>query len=291
MILGILVVLFVIVSFVLYWRKYKTTWKEPTTYFPDSWISILEKKVLFYKSLEKSNKVLFENRVHTFLLNHSITGISVDVTLEDRILVAASAIIPVYAFPNWRYRNLEEVMLYPDTFNEKFETDGKSRNILGMVGTGYMNGKMILSKRALHHGFDNASDKRNTAIHEFVHLIDKMDGEIDGIPDVLLKNQVAIPWLDLINQKMEEIYADKSDINPYGGTNKAEFLAVSSEYFFERPDFLAEKHPKLYNALEQIFNQKLKHKKFVQLNRTWSRNEKCPCGSKQKFKRCCGRKH
>ena len=84
------------------------------------------------------------------------------------------------------------MLIYPDTFNHNFETEGAGRRILGMVGTGYMNGVMILSKKALRDGFSNTSDKRNTAIHEFVHLIDKMDGYIDGVPEILLKQSYCI---------------------------------------------------------------------------------------------------
>ena len=118
-------------------------------------------------------------------------------------------------------------------FNLDFETSGGDRNILGMVGNGYMEGKRILSKPALHFGFDNTTDKKNTAIHEFVHLIDKADGAVDGVPSLLLERPYVIPWLDLMNKKVEEIYNRKSDINPYGGTNRQEFFAVVSEYFFE----------------------------------------------------------
>ena len=146
---------------------------------------------------------------------------------------------------------------------------------------------MILSKKALHHGFSNETDKKNTAIHEFVHLIDKTDGAVDGIPELLLEKQYVIPWIDLIKQKIDEIYEQKTDINPYGATNKAEFFAVISEYFFERPKLLKRKHPKLYELLEEIFNQNMTNKvgktKIVRIGR----NSPCPCGSGKKFKKCC----
>ena len=61
--------------------------------------------------------------------------------------------------------------------------------------------------------------------------------------------------MDMTFQLMQEILHDKSDINPYGSTNKAEFFAVVSEYFFERPDLLQQKHPELYSLLQQIFKQ------------------------------------
>lgn len=258
MILSLIAIAILVFSISVIYKSYtKKEWKNPAISFSQEWRAILEEKVVFYKSLSKKEKERFEYKIQEFLLNHKITGIDVTVDSTDRLLVASSAIIPIFGFPNWRYNNIDVVQLYPDMFNEDFETEGKGRRTLGMVGTGFMNGKMILSKPALHHGFSNESDKKNTAIHEFVHLIDKSDNLIDGIPDVLLDKQYTIPWIDLIDKKIEEIYKDKSDINPYGATNKAEFFAVISEYFFERPKLLKRKHPELYAILEDIFDQKM----------------------------------
>jgi len=213
----------------------KKDWKKPDTPFDPEWRSILSKKVNFYTTLSKEEKLRFEYKIQEFLLNYRITGINLTVEFTDKLLIASSAVIPIFEFPEWKYPNLYEILLYPDKFNEKFETSGDNRNILGMVGTGYMNGKMILSKPALYNGFANETDKKNTAIHEFVHLIDKSDGTIDGIPSLLLKRQYAIPWLDLINKEMKAIFANKSDINPYGGTNKVEFFAVANTIFTNEP--------------------------------------------------------
>lgn len=61
--------------------------------------------------------------------------------------------------------------------------------------------------------------------------------------------------MDLIEKKICEINKNKSDINNYAATNRAEFFSVVSEYFFERPDLLQKKHPNLYNTLEMIFKK------------------------------------
>src|ERR1051325_2535089 len=228
---------------------------EPHEPFPVHWKNILSENVSFYYHLSAEEKKQFEYKVQEFLSNVRITGIQTGIDDTDRLLVASSAIIPIFRFPNWQYTTIYEVLLYPAAFNEKFETEGKERSILGMVGTGYMEGKMILSKPALLTGFKNETDKMNTAIHEFVHLIDKADGTVDGIPQVLLQKQYSIPWLDLINKNIEEICAGSSDINPYAATNKQEFFAVVCEYFFERPDLLEMKHPQLYRFLQEIFQQ------------------------------------
>ncbi len=192
------IVLFVIIIYLFLRGTKKAKWKKPTALFPAGWRIILAEKVGFYNGLNVEEKKLFEFKIQEFLFNCRITGIQTTVNETDKILVAASAVIPIFAFPNWQYSNIYEILLYPDKFNKNFEVSGKNRSILGMVGTGYMEGKMILSKKALHHGFKNETDKKNTAIHEFVHLIDKSDGSVDGIPELLLEKQYVIPWIDLI---------------------------------------------------------------------------------------------
>lgn len=215
-----LIGLIALIAFLVIWKWTESgsnDWKPPNGEVSNAQRNILLSKVPFYGGLNPEKRKDFERRVLGFLANCKITGIKTDVSDEDRILIAASAIMPIFSFPEWKYYGLKEVLLYPNAFNENFQTDGEGRSILGMVGEGYMDGKMILSKKALHEGFRNTSDKQNTAVHEFIHLIDKADGSIDGIPKVLLENESAVPWVDLIRQKMAEIQNNESDIRAYGG--------------------------------------------------------------------------
>ncbi len=232
--------------------------KEPEGPFPLPWRELLDEHVTYYHHLEPAEKERFEKWVYSFLDQCEITGVGVEIDDLDRLLVASSAAIPIFGFPKWnRYPHLKEVLLYPDTFAyEDFATSGPDRNVEGMVGWGYMNGKMILSKPALHKGFEQPG-RGNVGIHEFVHLLDKADGETDGIPEYLLERQYSIPWLDLIRKEMEAIREGKSDIPDYGGTSTTEFFAVASEYFFQRPHHLEKEHPELFEMLEKIFKQDL----------------------------------
>ncbi|WP_430405466.1 zinc-dependent peptidase [Fluviicola sp.] len=292
------IIAFILISLLIGfgWFSYNkaahTKWQVPREPFPEQWKSILNQEVLFYSSLDETEKQRFEIKIQEFLLNCRITGVKTEVSLRDKLLVASSAIIPIFGFDYWKYTTVHEVLLYPDMFDENFQFEGDSdRRILGMVGNQSMEGIMILSKETLNLGFKNESDKQNTAIHEFVHLIDKSDGEIDGLPKVLMDKQYALPWLEQISKETERIYAEKSDINPYGATNRAEFLSVISEYFFERPKLLEEKHPELYELLEKIFNQKMTDRKLAKKRTQIGRNDPCVCDSGEKFKHCCGSSH
>jgi Mlc titration factor MtfA (ptsG expression regulator) len=251
----IILVIFILAIIYMVWflQKKKTTVTEPVPIF---FKKILEEQVPFYQQLNDRQKKDFEERAAHFLTLVKITGIKTTVEDIDRVLVAASAIIPIFNFPGWEYRNLHEVLLYPDSFDHEFEQQGSGRNILGMVGSEAMNHMMILSQNELRQAFNNNTGKDNTAIHEFVHLLDKTDGDTDGIPEALLNKKYIVPWLQLMHKEIKQIKDNHSDINPYGATNDAEFFAVVSEYFFERPDLLRQKHPELFQQLEKIFSVK-----------------------------------
>lgn len=263
--------------------------KKKLISFNNEWYTYLNQNIYYYNQLDADDKLEFETRLHSFLSATIITGIDTTVEELDKVLIGASAIIPIFGFKDWEYPNLDEVLLYPNAFDHNFRTKGEGRTILGMVGTGYMNGKMILSKKALRHGFTNQTDKQNTAIHEFIHLIDKADGVIDGIPKISLENEHVMPWIDLMQKKTAEIFQQNSDINPYGATEPHEFITVVGEYFFERPHLLFKKHPKLYESMAQIFKQDIsKTMRFKKLNtKVIGRNDPCSCGSGVKFKKCC----
>ena len=262
--------------------------------FPPEWEAVLQRDVLFFRTLDPVSKQRFRRLLQVFLGEKRITGVKVKADTTTRVLVAASAIIPVFGFPDWEWNQINEVLVYPNRFDGEFQFgDARGQNILGMVGTGSLSGLMILSKPDLIDGFRNTGDKRNVGVHEFAHLVDKTDGVIDGVPEVGLGRQAIEPWIDLMRRKMAEIETGNSDINRYALTNEAEFFAVTSEYFFERPGIMQRKHPALYAALERVFNQDARalavavQRELTQGRPAFGRNSPCPCGSGRKFKKCC----
>ena len=273
--------------FMRVWIKRKKIVSKP---FPDEWRQILYENVLYYQSLSDREKLQFEQKVQIFLSEKQITGINAEVDDKCRVLVASSAIIPIFSFPDWEYTELSEVLIYPDNFDDNYDFEG-SGNILGMVGIG---DSMILSKPALYHGFKHSNDKLNVGIHEYVHKIDEKDGTIDGVPGAMINDyKILLEWNAVVEKETALLKEDKSDLNPYALTNKAEFFAVASEYFFENPAQLDKKHSSLYHVLEKIYRQDTRSrykqilKSMVKGNKKPKRNKPCPCGSGKKYKHCC----
>jgi len=261
---------------------------------PAQWRAILQERVAFFGRLAEDEKERFCRMVQIFLSEKPITPVRCEIDLTCRLLVAASAIIPVFSLPNFEYNMLGEVLIYPDTFDATVQQDARGPLMAsGMVGTqGTFGGLMVLSKRDLLRGFEIHGDKHNVGIHEFAHLLDKADGAVDGIPP--LPPECVGPWQDVVREELARQYDEHSDIPAYGFTNHQEFFAVVSEYFFESPRKLAEKHPELYALLQRAFSQDTR-KRFSGLargiarfaRRRTDRNSPCPCGSGKKYKKCC----
>jgi len=262
--------------------------------FPAEWEMVLQREVVFFRALDSEDQQRFRRELQVFLGEKLITGIKLELDTTTRVLAGASAIIPIFGFPEWEWDQISEILVYPDRFDREFAFDGDAqRQTLGMVGTGALNRLMILSKPDLISGFRNPGDKRNVGLHEFAHLMDKSDGTIDGLPSVGLERAAVGPWIELVRGKMEEMRRGDSDIDPYGLTNEAEFFAVATEYFFERPGVMERKHPELYAMLSRVFDQSPGERSAVlarEIKRgrpRFGRNSPCPCGSGVKYKKCC----
>ena len=247
----IITVLVLIILLILFAFQIKK--KKEFTHLPENYKELLYDYVKFYQYLHEEGKEHFEKRVEEFLAAVKITGVNAVTEDLDIILIAAGAVIPVYNIPDWHYINLHEVLLYPGAFNEEFDQGGADRSYAGMVGTGALQNVMIITKWQLRQGFINGNDSHNTAIHEFVHLIDKMDGTMDGVPEIILERKYVERWKNLMNVTIEQMKNGGTDINMYGATNTVEFFAVISEYFFEQPDLLKINHPDVYEMLVRIF--------------------------------------
>ncbi|WP_181305109.1 zinc-dependent peptidase [Rufibacter sp. XAAS-G3-1] len=294
-----LIVFTVVVCVVFYrWatRKSRRRKKVLAQEFPAEWRKVLTNRVGFYHTLKTDEeKQRFEKMVQLFLSEKRITGIEVTIDTTTKVLVAASAIIPIFGLQDWEYQNLGEILIFPGSLERYKDEDSEAvSEVLGRVNPFQNDHYVTLSKPALERGFNDMGDRQNVGIHEFAHMLDQADGEIDGTPAAYLPDELVKPWEELRDRKIKEIRKGQSDINPYAATNEAEFFAVSTEYFFEKPGQLSEKHPRLYAMLTRIFKQNPKRRfglNFRELlnpyGKRLGRNEPCPCGSGNKYKQCC----
>ncbi len=216
--------------------------------------SCLEEQVHFYQRLDEAERARFRREVHWFLLDQHIEGVNVEVTDELRALVAASAVVLSFGLPWYEWEATRDILLYPSAYDETYN-QGKGGTRLGQVSR---QGPVILSVPALKAGFAKGNDGHNVGFHEFAHVLDFDDGEIDGVP-AHLSWPSNRPWVDQMaahfarrkggQRRREQVLRD------YAFTNEAEFFACATEVFFEQPALLARRAPQLYDLLSEFYGR------------------------------------
>ncbi len=217
--------------------------------FPEAWREVLEREVAFYRALSEPERRRFEREVRFFLDEQTIVGPrGAAVDDELRVLVAASAVVLVFARPGHRYPRLRDVVVYEGAFDEDYtvRADG---NILGMV---HAQGPILFSARSLRAGFRGEHDGRNVGYHEFAHVLDFESGRVDGVPSIMPWGVIR-EWTRVMHAETRKIEKHRSLLRQYAAENEAEFFAVATEMYFERGPELKRKHPELYALLAQTY--------------------------------------
>jgi Mlc titration factor MtfA (ptsG expression regulator) len=219
--------------------------------FPEAWRTILQRYVPYYGRLNAERRVQFERDILFFLSDYTIEGIKgVTITDELRVLVAAGAAMLLNGRTDWELPKGHTILIYPEDFDERFAyAPGKP-----LLGQTHGQGPVILSRNSIMNGWTQHGNGCNVVLHEFAHLMDMHAGSANGIPR-MLPAAASGAWTNLVAREMLKIHNGSSLLRPYAGTNEAEFFAVAVEYFFDCPQQLKRRHPELYNALRQFFDQ------------------------------------
>lgn len=217
--------------------------------FKVEWRRLLMGSVSFYNNLTDQEKGIFEYKVLDFLNHIPIIEEGVSISENDKVLVAAGAIIPVFRFPDWKYTTVREVRILSNIIDSNKSTKRPSK----MLSFKRKRAIVRIAKRQLYDSFRNTKDAYNVVIREFVRVIDHMDGTADGAPETLMQHINSDAWIKFMKIKMDEIRKGTSDIDEYALKNTAEFWATASEYYFEKPAMMQQMHPFLFKQLKRIY--------------------------------------
>jgi hypothetical protein len=133
---AILIPILVLLAWVIFRKKSKSGLRP----LDPSLKNLLENHIDYYQHLSPTEKKRFESQIAGFLDYVHIEGVGTEISDLDRTMIASAAIIPIFGLGEWEYRNLTNIILYPDTFDPEYRFEGNDRNIQGMVGSGFMNG-------------------------------------------------------------------------------------------------------------------------------------------------------
>lgn len=233
--------------------------------FPNEWVKSIKNNVAFFTRLSASDQAELLDDVQIFLAEKSFEGCAgQEITDEVRVTIAVQACLLLLHRKTDYFPRLLTILVYPSTYladdqrpiTAEIWEEGKSHRAGETART---MGSMVLAWDAVKSGAADPSDGKNVVLHEFAHQLDYENFAADGTP-ALATRQQQLAWREVMRTEFASLRAAEATgiptlLDTYGAMNSAEFFAVSTEAFFERPLRLRSQHPRLYSELQNYFRQ------------------------------------
>jgi len=235
-------------------RRRKKILAQPV---PESWSLHFNRNVRLTWGLNEEETKRLEQIVQVIFAEKEWEGCDgLELTEEIKVTISALAGLMLLGVPEFYFDNVKTILVFPKAFRRQTQS-GWVMDESHRSGEAWQGGPIILSwKDALRGGRDE-DDGQNLVIHEFAHALDGLDGEMGG--NVMFDDSATSQrWQEVVEREFAELCRAKEEgirtlLDHYGATNEAEFFAVSSEIFFEKPRRLSQEHNELFELLRTYY--------------------------------------
>lgn len=254
-----LIITGILVNPVLVKRRRNRLQQRP---FLPLWNAIVENNLPIYRFLSPAERKRLQGHIQVFLAEKQFIGCAgLAVTEEMKVIIAAVACLLLLNERETYFPKLRSILVYPSTYlvNETAYTGNyivEERRV-ARLGESWTNDQLILSWEQVKRDTYNWRDGHNVVLHEFAHQLDQEDGKAEGVP-ILHRDSDYDLWAKVMTKEYQQLCNDiqqgvKTVMDSYGATNPAEFFAVATETFFEKPHQLLKKHSALYDQLQRYY--------------------------------------
>lgn len=233
---------------------------------PPEWAETLHREYELFGRLDPEARAKLVDIARVLVAEKSWEGAGgFDCDDPVKVVVAAQAALLLLGVEHDYYDNIDSVVIYPAGYRIPGGRVGPGGLIVdtadrAVLGTAHATGAVVLSWRSARSGGADADDGRNLVYHEFAHALDMLDGVIDGTPP-LPDRQTYRTWFEVMTKYYERLVAAAEQgrrgtlLDTYGATNVAEFFAVATEAFFEKPRAMQKRLPDLYRTMQLFYRQ------------------------------------
>jgi Mlc titration factor MtfA (ptsG expression regulator) len=186
------------------------------------------------------------------------------VTLDEAkcVRIAALACLPVLELGLDAYRLFKSVVVHPDEFVVRDRTFEDEDGVVHtgddvLSGEAHEQGPVVLAWSEVEDS--GRGEGFNVVVHEFVHKLDMLGGEADGVPP--LHGDMRVPeWVAAFDAAYDDLCeqlerGEEPWLDAYAAEDPAEFFAVCAEMFFDVPLRFRTEYPDVYDQLRKYFKQ------------------------------------
>lgn len=232
--------------------------------FPRKWLPIVERNFPYYARLQQADRKELLGHIQVFLDEKRFEGCGgLEITEEIEITIAAQACLLLLHRETDYYPKLATILVYPSAYIATVidrSADGVvSEQQVPRRGEAWQHGIVVLAWDAVRRGATDIREGQNVVLHEFAHILDYEAGGANGAPSLERPSMYAA-WGRVLGAEYEQLRLDsqlgrETVLDQYGATAPAEFFAVATECFFEKPVEMKRDHPELYEELTQYYKQ------------------------------------
>jgi MtfA peptidase len=232
--------------------------------FPPEWRHTLERNVPLYHHLPAALREQLHGHIQVFLAEKNFEGAAgLEISDEIRVTIAGQACILLLNREIDYYPRLYSIIVYPNQYEVDkplfFSGQQHLEATETRLGESWPNGAVVLAWDHVRRGAADIHDGHNLVFHEFAHQLDQENARADGIPN-LGRASRYITWARVVGREYRDLQQHvktgmASLLDQYGASNEAEFFAVATECFFERPRQMKAQYPELYEELKEFYRQ------------------------------------
>lgn len=239
-------------------KRRRRRWLEDG--IPSGWLPVVEAQP-FYGLLDDEEQRRLREAVHVFVLEKYWEGCGgLQLTEEMQVTIATQACLLIVNRQHDYFRGVKSILIYPSAYfggPQTVHAGGTVAERSARAGEAWTRGPVVLAWDQVQRGAIHPGDGHNLVYHEFAHKLDQLDGIADGTP-VLSEKEHYRQWNRVMTEAYERLCRALQTKTPtlldkYGTTNPAEFFAVATECFFERPQRLQHRHEDLYEVLSKFY--------------------------------------
>jgi len=229
---------------------------------PDAWLKIIEKNVAVFSLLSPAERERLIAATKIIVAERSFVGSGgLAITDEIKLTIAAQAALLLLGEDGYYFERVPTIFVHPYHQRTKSHRDLTTAVLVEedvlIEGQALAQGEIRLVWDDVLYGGRDSADGENVVLHEFAHHLDRLDGDMGGIPP-LPSDEAREHWVRVFDRELAELRQEISSghevfLHEAAAENRAELFAYSTECFFEQPRELAEFHPELFDCLLSFY--------------------------------------